>query len=151
MGIRVIFSAFVTGVCLFGILAMVTVAGAKTRPVDQSVAFPLVMLGVAAALLFVAMKFRKPLVTSSEEALSRSYRERFVIRAAIAEGAALVGIVGFMVAAQWWMVPVVVLIGVVGFVSTAPTAGALQREQQQLQVQGCPLSLTGALNRSMAR
>lgn len=151
MSIRVIFSAFVTGVIVFGIVAMVLVAGMKTKPADQSLVFPLVVLSIAVVLLIVSKKVGKPLDTSSEEALSRTYRERFIIRAAIAEGAALLGIVGFISAAQWWMVPVVVLIGVVGFVSAAPTTGALQREQERLQAQGCPLSLTAALNALIAR
>ena len=151
MAIRVIFSVFVAGVSIFGVVTLVLVAGMKTKPANQSLAFPFVVLGIAAALLLVAVKFRKPLDTSSESALSGTYRERFIIRAAIAEGAALLGIVGFMVAAQWWMVPVVALIGVVGFASTAPTSGAIQREQQQLQAQGCSFSLTAALNGSTGR
>lgn len=148
MAIRVVFSAFVAGVVMFGIVTMVTVATAKTKPADQSLALPVVVLCIAGALLLVAVKFRKPLDASSEGTLSSTYRGRVIIRAAIAEGAALLGIVGFLVAAKWWMVPVVVLIGVVGFSSTAPTAGAIRREQEQLQAQGCPFSLTAALNAS---
>ena len=53
-----------------------------------------------------------------------------------------------MVSAQWWMLPIVIIIAVVGFISTAPTAGALQREQEQLRAEGCPFNLTAALNAS---
>lgn len=151
MAIRVIFSAFVTGVTLFAIVAMVSVAGMKTKPTDQSLVFPLIVLGVAAVLVLVAVKLRRPLDTSSELALSGSYRGQVIIRAAIAEGAALFAIVGFLSTGYWWMVPFVVLIGVVGFGSTAPTAGALQREQERLQAQGCPFSLTAALNGPMTQ
>ena len=148
MSIRVIFSAFVTGVVMFGIVVVVLVAGMTTKPAEQSLVFPLVQLSISAGLLLVALKIKIRLDCSSEESLSRTYRGRVIIRAAIAEGAALCGLVGFMVAAQWWMLPIVIIIGVVGFISTAPTAGALQREQEQLRAEGCPFNLTAALNAS---
>ena len=148
MSIRVIFSAFVAGVVLFGIVTMVAVAGQKTAPANRSLMFPGVMLGCSAALLIVANMVRKPLDTSSEEALSRSYRGRFIIQAAIGVAAAQVATVGFLASAQWWMVPVVVVIWILGFVPPAPTAGALQREQERLQAAGCQYSLMAALNGS---
>ena len=145
MAIRVIFSSFVAGVVLFGIVALVAVATSKTKPTHPSVAFPLIVLGVAVVLLVLARTVKAPLDTSGEEALSSTYRARFVIRAALVEGATLFGIVGFLRTAQWWMVPAVALIGVVGFVGVAPTARALAREQERLEAKGCSLSLTAAL------
>lgn len=148
MAIRVIFSAFVTGVVLFGIVTVVAVSGQKTKPAAQSLAFPLIVLGISAVMVLVALKIKIKLDCSSEESLSSTYRGRFVIRAAIAEGAALLGIVGFLAAAQWWMVPVVMIIGAVGFASTAPTTGSIRREQERLQAAGCQYSLMAALNGS---
>jgi hypothetical protein len=68
------------------------------------------------------------LVGQTRWAARATCRSKFIIRAAIAEAGALLGIVGFMTTGQWWMVPIVLVIAVVGFASTAPTAAAVERE-----------------------
>jgi hypothetical protein len=85
------------------------------------------------------------LVGQTRWAARATCRSKFIIRAAIAEAGALLGIVGFMTTGQWWMVPIVLVIAVVGFASTAPTAAAVEREQQVLIAQGSPLPLTAAM------
>ena len=67
MSIRVIFSAFVTGVVMFGIVVVVLVAGMTTKPAEQSLVFPLVQLSISAGLLLVALKIKIRLDCSSEE------------------------------------------------------------------------------------
>ena len=152
VALRIIFSAFVTGVTLFGLVSLLTVSGSKKEQPDQSIVVPLILLGITVVLVVVAAALRKPLDASDESTLATSYRGKVIIRAAIAEGAALLGIVGFMATGQWWMAPVVLVIAVVGFAATAPTAAAVEREQQLLIAQGSPLSLTTAmLNAPVAR
>ena len=152
VALRIIFSSFVTGVTLFGLVSLLVVSGSKNEQADQSIVFPLILLGIAAVLVVIAAKLRKPLDATDESTLANSYRGKVIIRAAIAEGGALLGIVGFIATGQWWMAPAVLVIAVVGFASTAPTAAAVEREQQALIAQGSPLSLTAAmLNTPVAR
>ena len=145
-GLRIIFSAFVTGVVLFGVLTTFIVATGR-RPRSSQTVFSIVVVVICLALLVAAEKLRPSWDLSSEKALSGSYRGRVIVQSAFAEGAALLMIVSFNITTLWWMGMVAVVIGVIGFGRAAPTKQAIQREQEALQAQGSPLSLMAALTR----
>lgn len=144
-GLRTIFSAFLVGTVLFGLVVIFSILGAKdsTEPPQYLVIW--VMLGIGVVLQLVVAKVERPLDTSSQASLSASYRGRCIIRAAVAEGASLAGLVAALVAVQLWAVPLTVLVTVYGWVRAAPTEAAIRRDDERLQSQGSPTSLTATL------
>ena len=140
--IRVIFTSFVNGAVIFGVVSVFLVASAK-RPPRSETGFAIVIVCIGLLLLVAAEKLPPSLDASSEEALSRSYRGRAIIRFAIAEGATLNMITGFLVSTLWWMALIALVVGLVGLGRAAPSQQALQRDQEALQAQGSALSLFG--------
>lgn len=145
--IRIVFMAFATGVVLFGLVALFVILTAEKPQEDPGVGLALVMLGFGVLAQILVTKLERPLDGTSEGSLLNTYRGRTIIRSAVAEGGALLGIVAALISVRAWVLLVAALIGAVGFVRAAPTAAAIQRDEERLQAQGSPFSLMAALRR----
>ena len=78
--------------------------------------------------------------------MAEGYRQRFFVRIAFAQVAALVGFIGFILSSAGWLYPVGALFSAIGFFGLAPTSGHLRRDQEDLHRHGCNLSLMSALS-----
>jgi hypothetical protein len=87
---------------------------------------------------------RRPLVTSSLEALVGSYRSLMFIGVAFAESAAMMGFSGASITHKLWVYVVGMALGLFGLRWVAPTAADIERRQQQIATSGSPLSLMEA-------
>jgi hypothetical protein len=144
--LRAILLTFGLGVTLIGVVVIVLDAFVElVSSVDGGVAAAGVIALSLLSLAVVELIRRRDLDCSSDETLVGSFQTRFFMNVAVAEAAALVGFVGFVLTAN----PLVFAIGYcatcVGFVRGAPTAAALRRDVDKLQVAGCGRSLLGVL------
>lgn len=148
-GMRVIFGALVAGVVLFAIVIVVT--GPSTSADDRQ-ALPAAVVAGIIAVLFVAQlvvaRFEKPLDCSEPRRLASSYQSRMIIRLAVAELAALFGVVAYFLSGTWWQLIAGLAVAAFGFIGAAPTTAAIEDEQERLQARGCPHSLLDELRRS---
>ena len=108
-----------------------------------------VPLAVAAigiiSLAWVASIRRRPLLTTSPEALARHYRALFFIGLGAAADAALLGFVGVFLGGSLWIYLVGLAFGLVGLWMIAPTRSDIERRQREITAGGSPLSLLEAL------
>jgi len=95
---------------------------------------------------FVATRFYEaPLNGESDATLIVSYRTRFLARVALADAAALIGFVAFILTQNPAMYPLGLAFSIVGFLHLAPTAANIERDQQALIATGSSRSLLTAL------
>jgi hypothetical protein len=87
----------------------------------------------------------RPLATSSQEELAKTYRTNFFIGFAVCELPLLVGIVAGMVRQELWPYLFALPLFVVGMRAIAPTLGNIEYAQDRLAAAGSTLSLRGAL------
>lgn len=145
LALRVIFSAFLVGTLTFGILVVFLILSADQATADTQPLIAWVMLAAGVLVQLAIAKFERPLDPTNQETLVTSYRSRCIIRAAAAEGASLAGLVGALTSLELWAVPLTALLTVVGWRRAAPTEAAIRRDDERLQSQGSPTSLTAAL------
>jgi hypothetical protein len=146
--LRVLFVTFVGAVLMIGVVVVVLnrfgddVAHFEPIPVAGLVVAVGVLVQVIAAVV------ERPLDASGPVALASSYRTRFFLRVASAEGAALLGFAGFILTT----VPAVYLVGLVvtlvGFTRAAPTRARLAADQERLSPAGNMIGLVAALRGS---
>lgn len=105
------------GVCLFGVLSLVLVRWAATKPLDAG----------------------------SEESLATSFHAAFLLQLALSQAAFLMGFVAAFVAQRWWLILVGIPFMAVGFAAAAPTSGKLRRLQERLRRDGSTLDLVTVL------
>jgi len=96
--------------------------------------------------VLLGRSIEEPLSCGNEVQLKTSYTNRFFIRIAFSEAAALLGFVGFFVTGEPWVYPAAALITFVGFARAAPTRGHLRRDQDLLREHGCYIPLVPALH-----
>jgi hypothetical protein len=108
------------------------------------VPWAVVVLGIA-SLAYVARIRRRPLPTTSPEALARSYRALFFIGVGVAEAAPLWGFAGVFLGGSAWIYLLGLAFGLVGLWMIAPTRRDIERRQREITAAGSPLSLQDAL------
>ena len=146
MALRLIYFAVVQTTVLLGVVvAVMSFAGAYGHgPVSLWVgAGGVVAMGVLTA---IASAVAPPALDCRTPArLAATYRTRLIIRLALAEAPMLAGFVAALVTAN----PFVYLVGtpfaVPAFSRAAPSHANLEREQDDLILQGCGISLSEAL------
>lgn len=119
----------------------------EDEPVGLSV---VIVAGVGLASLIAGRSFRRHLDGSADAALVTSYRNRFFLRLAVSEAAALAAFVVAISLGPWWVYFIGVLFTIVGFAHLAPTQRNLERDQNDLRAKGCHRSLMQALNSASA-
>jgi hypothetical protein len=108
------------------------------------VPWAVVAIGIV-SLAYVARIRRRPLPTTSPQALARSYRALFFIGVGVAEAAALWGFTGVFLGGSVWIYLVGLAFGLVGLWMIAPTRRDIERRQREITAAGSPLSLVDAL------
>jgi hypothetical protein len=108
------------------------------------VPWAVVVLGIA-SLAYVARIRRRPLPTTSPEALARSCRALFFIGVGVAETAPLWGFAGVFLGGSAWIYLLGLAFGLVGLWMIAPTRRDIERRQREITAAGSPLSLQDAL------
>jgi hypothetical protein len=108
------------------------------------VPWAVVVLGIA-SLAYIARIRRRPLPTTSPEALARSYRALFFIGVGVAEAAPLWGFAGVFLGGSAWIYLLGLAFGLVGLWMIAPTRSDIERRQREITAAGSPLSLQDAL------
>jgi hypothetical protein len=108
------------------------------------VVWAVVAIGII-SLAWVASIRRRPLLTTSLEALARHYRALFFIGVGAAADAALLGFVGVFLGGGLWIYLVGLAFGLVGLWMIAPTRSDIERRQREIAAAGSPLSLLDAL------
>jgi hypothetical protein len=104
-----------------------------------------IVIAVGLISLVGARLVRRPLDCSTDVTLAASYGARFFAQAAFAESTVLLGFVTFFLTGNSGMYALGLAFTAVGFVRLAPTAGNLERAQQELGAEGCGRSLVAAL------
>ena len=138
--IRQMFLAFCLAIALFGYVLAFLDRGDTERP---SLAVAVLVVGAASVL--VGRFVEKPLNCGDEGKLKASYLNRFFIRIAFSEAAALLGFAAFFVTGERWVYYLAAVITYVGFARAAPSRGHLRRDQDILRERGCYLQLVPAL------
>jgi hypothetical protein len=108
------------------------------------VPWAVVVIGIA-SLAYVAWIRRRPLATTSLEALARVYRALFFIGVGVTSAAALSGFVGVFQGGSLWIYLVGLAFGLVGLWMIAPTRSDIERRQREITSAGSSFSLLDAL------
>ena len=111
---------------------------------ERWVPWAVVAIGII-SLAWVARIRRRPLPTTSPEALARHYRALVFIGVGAAADAALLGSVGVFLGGSSWIYLVGLAFGLVGLWMIAPTRSDVERRQRAITAAGSPLSLLDAL------
>lgn len=145
IALRGIYLSFVVAIVMIGGVVAILEA---TEGIGSTDVLPVavVVVVVAGLATLAAPRFlARPLRCENELALAEGYRQRFFLRVAFAEAAALVGFIGFIVSGVGWLYPLGALFSAIGFARLAPTAGHLRQDQEDLRRRGCNVSLMSAL------
>jgi hypothetical protein len=139
---RILFVALMQAAFAGGlILVIITRTFGEIQTVLLIVILVLGAVGVAGA----RWARERPLATTSEEDLAKTYRTNFFIGFAVCELPLLVGIVAGMIRQELWPYLFALPLFVVGMRTIAPTVGNIEYEQNKLSASGSTLSLRGAL------
>jgi len=143
VNLRRLMIVFVSAIVLIGVVVVTLGDQANTPgPTVRSIAV-VVAAGVSS---LVMQAFVRPMLDcASARTLATSYRERFFLRLALSESTALIAFVVYMVWGPTWVYFIGAAFTLVGFWRLAPTRRSLQRDQDQLSLNGCQLSLVAAL------
>jgi len=131
-------------VTLFLFLVPLSFIGPWDGGDEPWVPWAVVVIGIA-SLAWVARIRRRPLPTTSPEALARHYRALFFIGVSAAADAALLGFVGVFLGGSLWIYLIGLAFGLVGLWMIAPTRSDIERRQREITAAGSPLSLLDAL------
>ncbi|MGH2529602.1 MAG: hypothetical protein ACRDH0_09775 [Actinomycetota bacterium] len=111
---------------------------------ERWVPWAAVVIGIV-SLAWVARIRRRPLLTTSPEALARYYRALFFIGLGVAAEPALLGFLGVFQGGSAWIYLVGLAFSLVGLWMIAPTRRDIERRQREITAAGSPLSLLDAL------
>jgi hypothetical protein len=113
---------------------------------DNVAWFPLFLAAYGVFCLANILRFqRRPLMTTSPQALAVSYRAFMFIGAGFADSVAFMGFAGVFLAGKSWLYLLGLMFALVGLTLVAPTEADIERKQRQVEAQGSPLSLLEAL------
>jgi hypothetical protein len=137
MGLRAVFLSFVIAMVAIAVVVLVLAAELDDyRPVSAAWTASVVVV-LSAGAVGAERRIGGRLDCSSREALLAAYRQRFFLRIALSQSAALLGFVGFLVAQH----PGIYFLGaaftVVGFMHAAPTRTNLGKDDSVLAARGC--------------
>jgi F0F1-type ATP synthase membrane subunit c/vacuolar-type H+-ATPase subunit K len=142
--LRQAFVAFSTQIVLFGVVML-----AVPTKGDAVVPWLPILVGLMIVSFGAGRIAEKPLDCDTDATLASSYRSRFFVRIALAEGIALFAFVASFQGAPMWIYYVGGAVTLVRlWTHAAPTRAALARDQQALNAAGCPRSLVAALRGS---
>jgi hypothetical protein len=111
---------------------------------ERWVPWAVVVIGIVSLAYIVRIR-RRPLPTTSLEALARYYRALFFIEVGVSVAAALWGLAGVFLVGSLWIYLVGLAFGLVELWMIAPTRSDIERRQREITAAGSPLSLLGAL------
>jgi hypothetical protein len=106
---------------------------------------PLIIAFAMANIVGVHLVMRRPLDCASETALAMSYRSRYFTTISFNQSVALFAFVFTFLGGPAWLYDAAAVFILIRFWTSAPTRSALQRDQDELNAQGCELSLIAAL------
>lgn len=145
--LRGMFLSFTSAFVLVGVAVVVLETGAD---LEGSVPG-----APAAAVVFViglgslaGSRLERPLDCEDDARVAKSYTQRFFLRVALAEVAALAGFAAFVVTGSGWLYAVGAAFTAAGFLQIAPTAGRLREDEDRLHASGCARSLVAALRQN---
>jgi F0F1-type ATP synthase membrane subunit c/vacuolar-type H+-ATPase subunit K len=142
--LRYLIATFAWAILLIGVV--VAILGDMTSVVVFSPGLSIAVVVAIGLASLAAQKFAQPtLDCTSVKALAESYRKRFFLRVALSEAVALLSFVLGIVRGPWWIFYIGAALTLVLFWRLAPTRSNLRRDQDQLELSGCNLSLTAAL------
>ncbi len=144
--LRIIYLSLVAGVVLFTLVVGYLVATTEP-PEDPPNQMAIVVVAVSVLALVLRSRIVPPLDATDDRSLASSYKSRMIVRMALGEAPVLFALVVFFLTFEWWMLALVVVIGIVGLAPPAPTRAAIEADQQGLMTQGSGLSLLDALTR----
>ena len=143
--LRTLFGSFVSAIVLIGVVVLILTSDEGFGGDLAGVPAAAITAVVGILLQVVGGVVERPLTCTDAVGLAASYRNRFFLRLAFAESAALVGFVLVVLSGN----PAVYLVGAAvtayGFARLAPTGDHLERDQEVLRDGGCGLSLEAAL------
>lgn len=142
--LRGVFVSFVTALVMVGVVVVVLEA---TGGLEGAVSAPPLLAALALVGLagVAGSGLDRPLHCEDDARLAKSYTQRFFLRVALAEAAALAGFVAFVLTGAGWMYAVGAGFAAVGFRRLAPTAAHLREDEEKLEASGCSRSLVVAL------
>ncbi len=142
--LRGVFLSFTVAFLLIGVVVVVLETTAELEgQVPDGIAGGVVFLVGLGSL--AGSRLERPLLCDDKARLAKSYTQRFFLRVALAEVAALAGFVAFVVTSSGWMYPLGAAFTAVGFWRLAPTGARLREEEERLQRSGCARSLVACL------
>lgn len=147
IALRTMTLSFALGLVLINFVVYMLDRGGDTGSWSNGAGVALVVTNGLLDLLVVHF-WRRPLDCADDARLAASYRTRFFLRLAFAESAALVGFVAFLLTGNGLMYPLGLAFSLAACPSFLPTAGRLEREQEELTDNGCARSLVAALRSS---
>jgi hypothetical protein len=146
--LRSVWASFTVALGLIGVVVIIlwlsSDVGRRTGT-SPGVALAVVLAACAGSLGIGEWLARRPLDCSSLPALAASYRQRFFLRVAVAEAAALVSFAAFVISGAAWLYPIGLVVAWWQLGRIAPTARHLAADQDRLQWRDCPLRLLDAL------
>ena len=111
---------------------------------ERWVPWAVVVIGIV-SLAYIARIRRRPLPTTSLEALTRYYRALFFIEVGMVVAAALWALVGVFLVGSLWIYLVGLAFAIVGLWMIAPTRSDIERRQREITAAGSQLSPLDAL------
>ncbi len=145
--LRGIFLSFTTALLLVGVVVVVleSADGLGGTVSDTPATVGVALIGLAS---LAGSRLERPLPCEDDAGLARSYTQRFFLRLASAEAAALAGFVAFVLTGSGWMYPLGGLFTAIGFAQVAPTTRHLGEDEERLRASGCARSLVDAVRRN---
>jgi hypothetical protein len=137
--LRGAFLSYVLALVLFGVV-LVSLGDLGDASLDPTIAAGC-LLAYGLVTYVVAGRISARLSCESAEKLVAAYRTRFFLRVAFADAAALFGFVLTFLSSSLLPYAAGLIAAAPGFVRLAPTRANLQREQDAMRAEGCPLGL----------
>jgi hypothetical protein len=140
---REVWLSFVGALLLFGVVILLVVPGSESSSAGPAVLVLLIITGVC--LVAEGRVLARPLACTDLRALAGSFRTRYFLAIALSEAIALGAFVATFLTGNWWVYWTFLPVALGGFARLAPTSAHLEAQQEELRMQGCPLSLIRAL------
>lgn len=141
----VLFASFLAAPLFLLVLLLVLPLDDRPPTIDAAPAWAASILAAALMLALVRWAAGRALDASSADALAASFRANFVLGMAFSEAAALVAFAAALLSGDVRVYALGLVASLLGFASSAPTAGRIATRQQQLLASGSPLVLLDAL------
>ena len=143
---RRVFLSFCTAIVLIlVVLVVIELDDNSNASLSGTAAVAIAVVFGVVALVLIRLYGDRPLDCTNGPSLASSYRTRFFLRLAFAEGAAMLGFVLSFIAATPWPYLAALPFTAIGFAWAAPTRGRLAHDQQRLSSAGCTRDLVAAL------